>query len=149
MKEKLLISACLLGRNCKYNGGNNLHPLVERLGEKYDLVPICPESMGGLTIPRPPAEQKDGRVVSRDGTDVTEAFRRGAQQACRRAQESGATLALLKARSPSCGSTQIYDGTFTGRLIPGEGIAARELREMGVEVFDETQLESLKERLDS
>ncbi len=145
----ILVSACLLGRPCRYDGtARGLDGLGELLRD-HTVVPICPESMGGLTIPRPPAEQKDGRVVSRDGTDVTEAFRRGAQQACRRAQESGATLALLKARSPSCGSTQIYDGTFTGRLIPGEGIAARGLREMGVEVFDETQLESLKERLDS
>lgn len=145
----ILVSACLLGHACRYDGTARPTPGLSELLAGHTVVPICPESLGGLAIPRPPAEQRDGRVVSRDGADVTESFRRGAQAACRIAREHGATLALLKARSPSCGSTQIYDGTFTGRLIPGEGIAARALREKGVEVFDETQLESLKERLDS
>ena len=143
MKEKLLISACLLGRNCKYNGGNNLHPLAERLGEKYDLVPICPETWGGLTSPRPPAERVGGRILDREGRDVTEAFQRGAQRALETARKNGCRRAVLKERSPSCGAGRIYDGTFTGTTVPGDGVAAALLRAEGLVLYGESEIEKL------
>ena len=143
MKEKLLISACLLGRNCKYNGGNNLHPLVERLGEKYDLVPICPETWGGLTSPRPPAERIGDRILDREGRDVTDAFQRGAQRALETARKNGCRRAVLKERSPSCGAGRIYDGTFTGTTVPGDGVAAALLRAEGLVLYGESEIERL------
>lgn len=143
MKEKLLISACLLGRNCKYNGRNNLHPLVERLGEKYDLVPICPETWGGLAAPRPPAERIGDRILDREGRDVTDAFQRGAQRALETARKNGCRRAVLKERSPSCGAGRIYDGTFTGTTVPGDGVAAALLRAEGLVLYGESEIEKL------
>ena len=143
MKKKLLISACLLGRNCKYNGGNNLHPLVERLGEKYDLVPICPETWGGLAAPRPPAERIGDRILDREGRDVTDAFQRGAQRALETARKNGCRRAVLKERSPSCGAGRIYDGTFTGTTVPGDGVAAALLRAEGLVLYGESEIEKL------
>ena len=104
--EKLLISACLTGENCKYDGGNNALPpeTLAALRGRYELVPVCPEQLGGLPTPRVPSERKDGRVVSRAGEDVTDAFRRGAEEALRIARENGCRRALLKTNSPSCGS---------------------------------------------
>jgi len=134
MREPLLISACLLGVNCKYNGGNNYCPAVEKLREKYDLIPICPESAGGLAAPREPSERVGERVLARDGTDVTAAFQKGAEAALETALRCGAKKALLKARSPSCGVGEIYDGTFSGRLVAGDGVAAALLRAHGVTV---------------
>ena len=147
MKEKLLISACLLGRNCKYSGGNNYHPLTEALRERYELVPVCPECMGGLPIPHDPAERVGDKVISRTGTDVTAEFKKGAELALRRARQTGANLALLKDRSPSCGCGAIYDGSFTGALVPGRGVAAALLQESGIEVFGESELDALLARL--
>lgn len=147
MKEKLLISACLLGRNCKYSGGNNYHPLTEALRDRYELVPVCPECMGGLPIPHDPSERVGDRVLSRTGADVTAEFKKGAELALRRAQQTGAKLALLKERSPSCGCGAIYDGSFTGALVPGRGVAAALLQESGIEVFGESELDALLARL--
>ena len=107
MKEKLLISACLLGRNCKYSGGNNYHPLTEALRDHYELVPVCPECMGGLPIPHDPAERVGDKVLSRTGTDVTAPFKKGAELALRRARQTGAKLALRKARRHACGCGSI------------------------------------------
>lgn len=121
MKEKVLISACLLGENCKYSGGNNYDPALEALREHYELIPICPEQMGGLPTPRTPAERVGDRILTRDGADVTEEYHLGAQKALEIAKANGVTLAVLQPRSPSCGSGQIYDGTFSGKLIPGRG----------------------------
>ena len=145
MKEKLLISACLLGRNCKYSGGNNYTPAVEKLKDRYELVPVCPECMGGLPIPHDPSERVGDKVISRTGTDVTAPFQRGAELALRRARQTGAKLALLKERSPSCGCGTIYDGTFTGTVVPGDGVAAELLAKNGVTICGESRIgEQLK-----
>ena len=141
MKEKLLISACLLGRNCKYSGGNNYHPLTEALRDRYELVPVCPECMGGLPIPHDPAERVGDKVISRTGTDVTAEFKKGAELALRRARQTGAKLALLKERSPSCGSGQVYDGNFSATLVAGDGVLAAALKEKGITVIGESQIE--------
>lgn len=143
MKRKLLISACLLGERCRYDGGGNYVPAVERLRERYELVPICPEQLGGLPTPRTPSERVGERVLSRTGADVTEAFRRGAARALETARERGITLAVLKERSPSCGCGVIYDGTFTGGLAPGDGVAAELLKQSGVAVCGESRIEEL------
>ena len=143
MKEKLLISACLLGRNCKYNGGNNYVPRVEELKERFDLVPVCPECSGGLPIPRSPSERVGEKVLSKTGADVTAAFQRGAAEALAAAQREGVPRAVLKERSPSCGCGSIYDGTFTGAVVPGNGLAAELLLRHGVEIFGESRLEEL------
>lgn len=137
-KPALIVSACLLGVACNHEGEAAKRTLRDRLEERYRLVPVCPEVLGGLPSPRPAAEiQPDGRVVNVDGADVTAAYRRGAEAAVSSALASGATRAVLKARSPSCGSSQVYDGTFSGRLVDGEGIAAAALREVGVEITSE------------
>ncbi len=144
--EGLLISACLTGVDCKYDGGNNALPeeTLRALREKYRLVPVCPEVLGGLTVPRTPCERLDGRVVNRLGADVTAAFQRGAEAALRIAREQGCRKALLKARSPSCGSGRVYDGSFSGRLVPGDGVTAERLRAAGLEqIVDETELAAL------
>ncbi len=135
--ERLLISACLLGENCKYDGGNNVLPpgILEALRLRFELVPVCPEQLGGLPTPRVPSERRDGRVVSREGEDVTEAFRRGAEAALRIAEKKGCRRALLKANSPSCGSGTIYDGSFTGTLVAGDGVAAELLKHEKIEVL--------------
>lgn len=143
MKQKILVSACLLGENCKYNGGNNKNEDVIALGEKYDLVPICPECFGGLTIPRVPSEIKDGRVYSKDGDDLTENFLIGADQTLYIAAESNAQIAVLKENSPSCGFGMIYDGTFTGKKIRGNGITAQLLYENGIQIFGESRVNNL------
>lgn len=143
MKEKLLVSACLLGRRCRYDGGDNYDPAVEALGDRYELIPVCPEQLGGLPTPRTPAERAGERVLARDGTDVTAAFRAGAERALETALSQGASRALLKERSPSCGSGGVYDGTFTGRVVPGRGVTAELLAERGVAVLGESRLEEL------
>lgn len=143
MKEKLLISACLLGRNCKYSGGSNYHPLTAALRQRYELVPVCPECMGGLPIPHDPAERVGDKVLSRTGADVTAQFQRGAKLALRRAQQTGTALALLKERSPSCGYGAIYDGTFSGTVVPGSGVAAELLAKNGVTIYGESRIEEL------
>lgn len=135
--ETLLISACLMGYNCKYNGGNNALPpeVLSALRERYRLIPVCPEAAGGLPTPRVPSERRGGRVVTRDGRDVTAAFRRGAEIAGKLAERTGARLALLKSGSPSCGSGMIYDGSFTGTLMPGDGVTAEYLKNKNLIIF--------------
>ena len=141
MKEPLLVSACLLGTDCKYNGGNNALPpeQLAALEAKYRLVPVCPERDGGLPTPRVPSERRGERVLNREGEDVTEAFRKGAALALEAARKAGCTRALLKERSPSCGSGRIYDGSFSGTLIPGDGVTAALLKEKGLAVYGETE----------
>ena len=133
MKEKLLISACLLGTNCKYSGGNNYTPLAEALKERFRLV----------TSPREPAERAGDKVLSRSGEDWTEAFRLGAERALETALAQGITLAVLKERSPSCGCGAVYDGTFTGAVVRGDGVAAELLKRHGVHIRGESQIEEL------
>lgn len=118
--ENLLISACLLGVQCRYDGGSKPVMPTVALMEQYHLIPICPEQLGGLPTPREPSERRADTVVSRSGADVTAQFRRGAEQALHLARLYGCKAAVLKERSPSCGSGEVYDGTFSGRLTPGQ-----------------------------
>ena len=143
--EKLLISACLLGVNCRYDGGSNALPeaVLSRLRLRYELLPVCPERDGGLPTPRIPSERRGKAVVNRAGEDVTAYFTRGAEIALGKAQTAGCGLALLKERSPSCGSGSIYDGSFTGALVPGEGLAAERLRAAGIAVYGESRVGEL------
>ena len=143
MKEKLLVSACLLGENCKYSGGNNYTPAIEALREKFDVIPVCPEQLGGLPTPRTPSERAGARVLSRGGADVTEAFRQGAEKTLEIALAHGAARAVLKERSPSCGSGTIYDGSFSGIVVSGDGVAAEKLKQHGITVFGESRIEAL------
>lgn len=136
---RLLISACLLGEPCRYDGASK--PLqgrqLEALLQNHTLIPVCPEQLGGLPTPRTPSERRGTCVVMRDGTDVTAEYERGAAIVCALARRTGAEAALLKARSPSCGSGAIYDGTFTGTLTPGDGVTAEALKRMGLPVYTE------------
>ena len=145
MKRKILISACLLGEKVKYDGGDNaLHvSLIEAWQEEGLLVPLCPEVMGGLSIPRIPSEVVFGqkRVINALGEDVTEAFNKGAKEALRIAQQESVVMAILKARSPSCGKGVIYDGTFSGTKVSDSGITCKLLQEQGIAVFSEEELE--------
>ena len=143
MREKLLISACLLGENCKYSGGNNYEPLTEALRKRFELVPVCPERLGGLTSPREPAERVGERVLSRTGEDWTAAFYLGAERTLEIARREGISQAVLKERSPSCGCGAVYDGTFTGTVVPGDGVAAELLKRHGVHIRGESQIEEL------
>ena len=139
----VLVSACLMGFRCRYDGGTQRLDCLDDLQKRHVLIPVCPEVMGGLPTPREPSEIRDGRVVSRDGRDVTEAFWRGAQEAEKIARACGCECALLKERSPSCGLGRIYDGTFTGTLADGDGLCARLLSERGVRVIGESKAQEL------
>ena len=140
----ILVSHCFLGEPCRYDGASRLdRQIIELHRAGHNLVPACPELLGGLDVPRSPAEiQPDGRVVTQDGEDVTAAYRAGAERAVEIAKEKGCTAAILKARSPSCGSGEVYDGTFTHTITSGWGIAARLLDEAGLEVTDEDHLQA-------
>ena len=143
--EKLLISACLTGVNCKYSGGNNKldDAVLEKLRKKYALVPVCPESDGGLSTPRDPSERVGNMVLSCFGQNVTEEFSRGAEIALEKAVSEDCRKALMKELSPSCGNGRIYDGTFTGIVVDGDGLAAELLKNNGVEVYGESKIEKL------
>jgi uncharacterized protein YbbK (DUF523 family) len=135
------VSACLLGVRCNHQGSANTSEVVVALGERFRLVPVCPETAGGLPTPRPRAELgADGQVRTGVGTDVTSAYRRGASHAVRLAESLGARGAVLKARSPSCGCHEVYDGTFTRTRVPGEGVTAAALRSAGVRVLSEDDI---------
>ena len=137
-RPAILVSACLLGVRCNHVGQANPAPKVEALGLSATLVPVCPEVAGGLPTPRPPAElQADGRVRTASGDDVTWCYERGAAAAVELARAVGATEAVLKARSPSCGCHEVYDGSFTRRRVAGAGVTARALRAAGVHVRSE------------
>ncbi|MCR5232236.1 MAG: DUF523 domain-containing protein [Acholeplasmatales bacterium] len=141
--EYLLISGCLIGNNTKYNGLNNYTPLVEKLKEKYELIICCPEVDGGLSIPRNPSEISGNIVISNMGVDVTNEFNLGAQKALELVKKYRIKKALLKEGSPSCGTNYIYDGTFTGTKINGLGVTAKLLKENGVLLFNEKEIEKL------
>ena len=142
MRMKVLVSACLLGENCKYSGGNNRNEAVlSWLKERgHEAAPVCPEVLGGLPIPRTPAEIVDGVVTAKDGTNVDREFRRGAELALEIAKREGVELAILQPRSPSCGVRQVYDGTFTGRKTDGQGVFARLLAENGIRLAEPDEL---------
>jgi uncharacterized protein YbbK (DUF523 family) len=142
--EPVIVSACLLGVACNHEGRANTSEAVVAWGRGRRLIPVCPETAGGLPTPRPAAEiQPDGRVVTGAGTDVTDAYSRGAAHAVRLATATGAVGAILKARSPSCGCHEVYDGSFTRVRVRGEGVAARALREAGVAVCSEEDVAAL------
>ena len=139
---KILISACLLGACCRYDGASKAHPLAALLAERNTLVPVCPEQLGGLPTPRPPAERRGGRVVTQSG-DVTEQYLRGAEETLKLCKLLGCEAAVLKERSPSCGRGQVYDGTFSGTLTAGDGVTAELLAAHGIPVYGESQIEKL------
>lgn len=134
-KEKILVSACLLGLNCKYNGKNNYSPEIDEFLKDYDVIPICPEIMGGLGIPRKPAEIKNNKVINIDGIDVTEQFIKGANEVLFLTKKYNVKKALLKSKSPSCGSDRIYDGTFTNTLTNKNGITTELLKKNNIEII--------------
>ena len=139
----ILVSACLLGERCRYDGESRADERVVRLGEKHVLIPFCPETAGGLPVPREPAEIREGRVCTRSGEDVTQAYRSGAEKALEAVREHRCSCAVLKERSPSCGSSFIHDGSFSGKLISGEGVTCRLIRESGIPVCSEESLSGL------
>lgn len=134
---RILVSACLLGAKCRYDGCGKPCERVLSLAQGHTLVPVCPEQLGGLATPRPPAEVQEDRVLSQTGTDVTNAYQRGAEEALRLYRILDCEAAILKSRSPSCGLGQIYDGSFTGVLTWGDGVTARLLLKKGIPVFTE------------
>ena len=143
MKEKILISACLVGINCKFNGENNLlnKDVLDEISKRYHLLFVCPEVFGGLSTPREPAEMKNGSIVCKfSGKDVSENFKNGAEICLKIAKLNGCKKAILKSKSPSCGSGQIYDGSFSKRLILGDGITAKLLKENEILVYSEDEI---------
>ncbi|MGQ4914274.1 MAG: DUF523 domain-containing protein [Candidatus Asgardarchaeia archaeon] len=151
---RILVSACLLGVNCKYNGGNNKNENVLNLIEKYVLIPVCPEQLGGLSTPREPAEivggngsdvlSKEAKVVTNSGKDITQMFVKGAEETLKIAKLFKAKIAILKDGSPSCGVKHIYDGTFTHRIKSGSGVTASILKKSGMIVISEVEIDKIK-----
>ena len=135
-----LVSACLVGINCKYNGGNNYNEKVLELVKTGMAIPVCPEQLGGLMTPRNPSEIVNDKVMMNDGTDVTSNYERGAQEVLELCKKLNITKVILKSNSPSCGYGTIYDGTFTGTKVPGNGITTNLLLKNGIEVITEKDL---------
>jgi len=150
-----VVSACLLGSDCKYNGENNYNKEVESFLSDYEYITVCPECLGGLGVPRSQYEIKAGngndvlkgtaKVIDKDGNDVSDEFLAGARKSLELAVDSGAKLAILKARSPSCGVEKIYDGSFSGELKQGRGVTAEFLQKSGIKIFNENQLGTARE----
>ena len=138
-----MVSACLLGVSCRYDGGDNAVSQLAVIGQEAELIPVCPEIYGGLPTPREPSERSGDRVVSKSGRDVSEQFAKGAREAVRLAKMLGCEAAILKERSPSCGTHQIYDGTFSGKIISGDGMLAAALKAHGIPVYTEKNLSEL------
>ncbi len=141
--ESILVSACLLGTACRYDGKTKPlpAPILDALKKNYHLIPVCPEILGGLPTPRIPAEiGKDGRVLRADGVEVSAEYARGAEEALRLAALFGCQYALFKAKSPSCGCGEIYDGSFSGKKIAGDGITTALMKQHGIRVFTELDL---------
>ena len=145
--EKVLISACLIGENTKYNGGNNFIKSVEKLYPLCDLIIVCPEVMSGLKTPRSTSEIKNGKVINKANKDVTSFFKSGASLITYIAEQNNVKYAVLKENSPSCGVHHIYDGTFSNNLIKGNGITTQELTKKGIQVFSEKEIDKLIEIL--
>ncbi len=137
---KVIVSACLLGENCKYNGDNNRCQKVIDFVKDHEVIPVCQEQMGGLSTPRLPAEICYGKVVNTEGVSVDAEFRKGAEAALEITLEEGATQAILQPRSPSCGCKQVYDGTFSRTLIPGKGVFAQLLADHGIKLMEPEDL---------
>ena len=133
---KILVSACLLGENCKYNGGNNYNGAVAEFVRDKEVLPICPEMLAGMGCPRTPIEIVDGVLMDRDGRNVDAAMRAAVEMAMKQISSEEIQRAVLQSRSPTCGVNQVYDGSFTGKLIPGTGIFAQALKDAGYRVID-------------
>lgn len=134
---KILVSACLLGYNCKYNGGNNYNNDIVSLGDEFEIIPICPEVFGDLPTPRKPSERIGEKVLTADGDDFTKNFKKGAEIALKMCLENSCKYAILKAKSPSCGYGLIYDGTFSGATKSGNGVTSDLLIKEGIEIYNE------------
>lgn len=142
---KIVVSACLLGHNCKYSGGNNRCEAVLRFTEGREVIAVCPEQLGGLPTPRIPAEIVKGEVRNAAGESVDVAFREGARRAAALLEGEDVEMAILQPRSPSCGAREVYDGTFSRRLIPGQGVFAQLLMEKGIRVLEPCDLPEEKD----
>lgn len=143
MKKKLLISSCLLGLPCRYDGKSKPLLKIRELEQKFTLCPVCPEVLGGLETPRIPCEIQEGKVIRKDGADCTISYINGAKMVLKKTKDEAIYIALLKEKSPSCGKNMIYDGTFSGTLISGKGVCAKMLEENGITVFSENELDDL------
>lgn len=143
--ENILVSACLLGEKCRYNAEAKPNEKIIGLNKKYNTVAVCPEMLGGLETPRPPAEIKNGRVIARNGKDVTKMFETGAEKALEIAKNNNCKAAILKAKSPSCGKGVVYDGSFSGKLICGDGVTAKLLEKNDIFIVDENSIGKLDE----
>ncbi|SEL77601.1 Uncharacterized conserved protein YbbK, DUF523 family [Butyrivibrio sp. ob235] len=137
---KIMVSACLLGQDCKYNGGNNYCDKVASFLEGHEVIPVCPEVEGGLPVPRIPCEIVDGIVTNKQGESKDKEFRAGAEKCLQKAIAEKVDLVILQSRSPSCGVKQIYDGSFSGRLIEGQGVFAELLNKHGIKTMDSSEL---------
>lgn len=140
---KILISGCLLGYNCKYNGKNNYNKEIANLAEKFEIIPICPEVIGRLPIPRKPSEIIKGKVLTKDGDDFTDNFMFGAIETLKCATDNNCKYAILKSNSPSCGFGKIYDGTFSSVIVDGNGITAQILSDNGIKIYNENNFQEL------
>ncbi|MCD8036313.1 MAG: DUF523 domain-containing protein [Clostridiales bacterium] len=141
--ENIIVSACLLGVSCRYDGKSKPNEDVIALKYKYNIIPVCPEIMGGLPTPRVPSEISGERVINSEGRDVTEEYKKGAEETLRLVDMFGCKKAVLKEKSPSCGCGAVYDGTFTKKLIDGNGITSKLLAENGIEIFGEKNIDKL------
>ncbi len=142
--KKLMISACLTGCNCRYDGGNTKLENLDELKKRFELIPVCPEMLAGLSCPRFPLEIVNERVINKQGEDYTKEFHLGAELALEKWKVAGRPSVLLQSRSPSCGKGLIYDGSFTGRKIAGNGIFAQKLICENAEIYNELELEKIK-----
>lgn len=142
---RILVSACLLGVGCRFDGRSKPCKEVASLLKEHTLIPVCPEIYGGLPTPRPPAEIRDGKVITKEGTDVTAQYHKGAEQTLVLARLYGCKAAILKENSPSCGVGNIYDGTFSGSLAEGDGVSAALLKAHGLKVYTEKQVRLFKQ----
>ncbi|MBZ9578535.1 DUF523 domain-containing protein [Patescibacteria group bacterium] len=140
----IMVSACLAGIKCRWDGRSRPYKKVVKLVKEGKVIPICPEQLGGLSTPREPAEQRRNKVFTKSGKDVTDLFRKGAKEALKLAKLVNCKEAILKSKSPSCGSGKIYDGTFSGRLIDGDGIFAALLKKEGIKVYTEKEIKKIK-----
>ena len=141
--KTILVSRCLFGVPCRYDGASCPYPWIDALSKRFTVVTVCPECDGGLPVPRPAGERRGDRVVTKDGADLTAYYVRGAEATLKVARASGATIALLKSRSPSCGVGRIHDGTFSGGMTDGDGVTAQLLKENGIKVYTENDLAKL------
>ena len=137
---KILVSACLLGRNCKYNGGNNYREAVEKHLTAADVIEVCPEVLAGMGIPRVPIEICNGKVMDRDGNCVDDSIRGAVAQVLEKIKDEQIAYCILKSRSPTCGVHQVYDGTFSGVLVEGSGVLAQALKDAGYRVMDDEDI---------